>query len=125
MEDRFIVRDFVNAVTMHTSYRVIDTADPGSPVSLEAFGDKAVAEAARAFMTKNQLNLGDGWNRPLLRLQGALTTDSDGMEIFVGLNRAESEKYSMIIPNSEPDNDLLDMQHRHREAITGYKVDPA
>lgn len=94
-------------------------------MNLEEFGNKAAAEASRAFMTKNQLNLGDGWNRSLLRLQGALTTDSDGMEIFAGLNRAESEKYSMIVPDSEPDDDLLDMQHRHRGAITGYKVDPA
>ncbi|WP_085678149.1 MULTISPECIES: hypothetical protein [unclassified Pseudomonas] len=125
MHERFQIKDFVNAKTFETRYKIIDLSDPTNPEVNHWYADKAKAETARALLLTNQLNLGEGWNRSLLRLQGALSTDLDGMEIFVGLNRAESEKYAETVSDSEPDNDLIDMQHRHREARTGYKVDPA
>lgn len=120
MDGRFKLLDFLNATAGNTTYRVIDLRDGGSPTNMQVYGEKSVAEAALALATKNQLNLGEGWNYSLLRLSGALSTDSEGKEIFIGLNRDESELYAKL-HDGEPADKFIELDHRHREARTGYK----
>jgi hypothetical protein len=124
MDGRFKLMEFINATAGNTTYRVIDLRDAGRPTNMQVYGEKSVAEAALALATKNQLNLGEGWNRSLLRLNGALSTDLEGKEIFVGLSRQESERYAELQLENEPSDELIDLDHKHREARTGYRVDP-
>lgn len=124
MDGRFKLMDLINARAGNTTYRVIDLRDGGSPTNMQVYGEKSVAEAALALATKNQLSLGESWNRSLLRLNGALSTDLEGKEIFVGLSRQESERYAELQFENEPSDELIDLDHKHREARTGYRVDP-
>lgn len=124
MDGRFKLMDFINATAGNTTYRVIDLRDRGSPTNMQVYGEKSAAEAALALATKNQLNLGEEWNRSLLRLSGALSLDLEGKEIFVGLSRQESERYAELQSEKEPSDELIDLNHKHREARTGYRVDP-
>jgi hypothetical protein len=125
MDARFQVRDYVNALTGATTYRVVDLADRENPANNVVYGEKSAAEGARAILVKTQLNLGEGWNRSLLRIQRALSTDEEGLEVFVGLNRTESEKFAEPAPDGGLTDELIELAHKHREACTGYKVDPA
>jgi hypothetical protein len=120
MDGRFKLMDFINATAGNTTYRVIDLRDGGSPINMQVYGEKSFAEAALALATKNQLNLGEGWNYSLLRLNGALSTDSEGKEIFIGLNRDESELYAKL-HDGEPTDKFIELDRRHREARTGYE----
>lgn len=123
MDERFKLMKFVNAQAGNTTYRVIDLRDQGSPTNMQAYGEKSDAEAALVLATKNQLRLGETWNRSLLRLNGSLSTDPDGKEVFVGLNRQESERYAELQLENEPSDELIDLEHKHRETRTGYRAD--
>ncbi len=91
---------------------------------MQVYVEKSAAEAALALATRNQLDLGETWNRSLLRLNGALSTDLEGKEIFEGLSRQESERYAELQLENEPSDELIDLDHKHRQARTGYRVDP-
>jgi hypothetical protein len=124
MNGRFKLLDFINATTGNTTYRVIDLRDEGNPTNMQVYVEKSAAEAALALATRNQLNLGETWNRSLLRLNGALSTDLEGREIFEGLSRQESERYAELQLENEPSDELIDLDHKHRQARTGYRNDP-
>lgn len=62
-------------------------------------------------------------NRALLFATNALHVVA-GKEILAGLNRQESERYAELLLESEPSDEFIDLEHKHREARTGYKVEP-
>lgn len=124
MDERFKLMEFVNARAGNTTYRVIDLRDQGSPTNMQVYGDRSDAEAALVRATSNQLRLGETWNRSLLRINGSLSTDTEGKEVFVGLNRQDSERYAELQLENEPSDELIDLDQKHREARTGYQADP-
>jgi hypothetical protein len=123
MDERFKLMEFINAQARNTSYRVIDLRDQGSPTNMQVYGERSAAEAALALATRNQLSLGETYNRTLLRINGSLSTDLEGKEVFVGLNRQESERYARLQLENEASDEFIDLDHKHREARTGLRID--
>ncbi|MBJ2179620.1 hypothetical protein JC795_15600 [Pseudomonas veronii] len=118
MEERFKVMSFVHAVHGTVRYRVTDTADHGNPANNRTYDSQSLAEAARDLAYDNELHLPEGWNRSLLRLQNELSIDSNGKEIFVGLDRDESEEYVSLV-SLEPTDRFIDLERKHKIALTG------
>ena len=67
------------------------------------------------------LNL-EGWNRKLLTKQRALSTDSDGKEIFVGLTREKSERYIELVASDDPNDsdEFIGLDKKHMAARNGF-----
>ncbi len=120
MEERFKVKSYVNAVTGAVRYRIFDVLDKGNPDNERPYNDKSAAEAARDLAYQNELHLYDGWNRALLRLNRELSVDSKGREIFVGLDRCESEKF-IELSKHEPDDEFIDLELKRKIALTGIE----
>lgn len=59
-----------------------------------------------------------GFNRKQLEATGSLKIES-GREVFVGLTRQESERYAAL-HNGEVTDEFIELDHKHREARTGY-----
>ncbi len=118
MEERFKVMSFVHAVHGTVLYRVTDTADRGNPANNRTYDSQSSAEAARNLAYDNELHLPEGWNRSLLRLQNELSIDSNSKEIFVGLDRDESEEYVSLVA-LEPTDRFIDLDRKHKIALTG------
>lgn len=118
MEERFRVMSYVHAVTGSVRYRIFDLLDKDSPENERPYDDKSAAEAARDLAYKNELDLYEGWNRALLRLNRELSVDSEGREIFVGLDRCESENF-VKLSKLEPTDDFIDLERKRKIALTG------
>lgn len=118
MDGRFKLMSFINATAGSASYRVVDIRDGGNPTNMQVYGEKSVAEAALALATKNQLLLGESWNYSNLRLNGALSTDSEGKEVFIGLSHDDSKLYAKL-HDGEPTDKFIELDHMHREARAG------
>ncbi|UVL59213.1 hypothetical protein LOY54_14205 [Pseudomonas sp. B21-032] len=105
-------------------YRIEDSLADGDYVG-GPYQSKPEADAACA-----QLNRGVDIlflpyaNRALLVATNALHVEA-GREVLAGLTRQESERYAELLLDSEPTDEFIDLEHKHREARTGYKVDPA
>lgn len=57
--------------------------------------------------------------RKLLTMQKALSSDSVGQEIFVGLSRKESERYIELWHDST--DELIELDRKHKRVLTGIE----
>lgn len=70
------------------------------------------------------LNL-EGWNRKLLTMQRALSTDPDGKEILIGLTRGKSERYIELVASDDPNDsdEFIKLDKEHMTARNGFVFD--
>ncbi|MCF5691140.1 hypothetical protein GIV23_18515 [Pseudomonas sp. PA-1-2A] len=67
----------------------------------------------------------EGWHRKLLTKQKALSADSRGKEILVGLTREDSELYIELVASDDPnDSDkFIELDKKHMAARNGFDFD--
>ncbi len=70
------------------------------------------------------LNL-EGWNRKLLTKQKAISTNSDGNEVLVGLTREKSERYIEVVASDDPNDsdEFIKLDKEHMAARNGFVFD--
>lgn len=70
------------------------------------------------------LNL-EGWNRKLLTKQKAISTNSDGKEVLVGLTREKSERYIEVVASDDPNDsdEFIKLDKEHMAARNGFVFD--
>lgn len=105
-------------------YRIEDSLADGDYIGGH-YPSKPEADAACAQLNKRvDILFLPNANRLLLAATNSLKVEA-GIEVLTGLTREESERYAELLLDSEPTNEFIDLEHKHREARTGYKVDPA